>query len=129
MRALLLALLLVASVSCGPRDAAGAAAPRFAGASAAADLEGCDAIGSWRHEHPTYASEIVICTDADGVTRVRQAFADGSVYQGELTPLEGGDGERFLRDPEFSDYYEVLPDGRLVIGDEHGEIATVERVD
>ncbi len=86
----------------------------------------CDVVGQWRHEHPTYGSEIVICAEPDGTHRVRQAFADGTTYATVLTPAPSATGERYLRDLEFSDYYEVLPDGRLVIGDDQGVIATAE---
>ncbi len=123
----LLALLTALAVlgACGPRehdpDARGGSATGAEGSAPS-----CELVGEWRHEHPQYASDIVICSEPAGEHRVRQAFADGTTYRTVLTPVAGGAGERYLRDPAFSDYYELLADGRLVLGDAEGVIVTLD---
>ncbi len=122
----LLAVMVVALAACGPRDPAeGAARLRPGAATLGSD---CRPVGSWRHEHAEYGSEIVICAEPDGTRHVSQAFDDGTTYVNALTPVASTRSERYLRDPDFSDYYELLPDGRLVIGDEEGVIVTVDPV-
>jgi hypothetical protein len=114
-------VLLVAA--CGPRDAQQGPAT---GAGVADGAPPCEVVGEWRHEHPTYASDIAICVEPGGSHRVRQVFQDGSSFEADVVPIAGASGERFLRAAGFSDYYEVLPDGRLVLGDDEGVIATAE---
>lgn len=123
---LLLAVMASALAACGPRDAGdGAARERPGAATIASD---CNPVGIWRHEHAEYGSEIVICAQPDGTRHVSQAFDDGTTYVNALTPVASTSSERYLRDPAFSDYYELLADGRLVIGDEEGVIVTVDPV-
>lgn len=123
---LLLAVVVIALAACGPRDAGdGAARLRPGAATLGSD---CLTVGTWRHEHAEYGSEIVICAEPDGTRHVSQAFDDGTTYVNALTPVASTSGDRYLRDPAFSDYYELLADGRLVIGDEEGVIVTVDPV-
>jgi hypothetical protein len=124
----LAALVLWLPIGCGPRDGRASDAPPSVGdasASGAASSD-CASLGTWRHEHPTYQSEITICVEPSGARRVRQVFQDGSTYETVLTPVVGDGGDRYLRDPAASDYYEILPDGRLVLGDDEGVIAAVD---
>jgi len=126
VKLLLLGVVVIVLAACGPRDAGDAAAPARPGtATLGSD---CLTVGTWRHEHAEYGSEIVICAQPDGSRHVSQAFDDGSTYVNVLTPVAATSSQRYLRDPAFSDYYELLPDGRLVIGDEEGVIATVDPV-
>lgn len=126
-RLAVLGLLLVAVTACDPREGDGGAAGAAQAASTRID-EACEPLGQWRHEHPEYASDIELCLEADGTPWVRQTFVDGTVFESVLTPAFSESGDRYRREVEFGDYYEIRPDGRLTLGDDEGEITTVDPV-
>ncbi len=128
MRLVPLGLVLVAVSACGPREGEGRGAAGTGQATSTRIDETCAPLGQWRHEHPEYASDIHLCLESDGTAWVRQTFADGTVFESVLTPVFSESGDRYRRDVEFGDYYEVQPDGRLALGDDEGEITTVDPV-
>ena len=128
MRLMVLGLVLVAMPACGPRDGDGRGAAGTGQAASTRIDEACEPLGRWRHEHPEYASDIDLCLEPDGTPWVRQTFADGTVFESVLTPVFSESGDRYRREVEFGDYYEVKPDGRLTLGDDEGEITTIDPV-
>src|SRR6056297_629364 len=84
----------------------------------------CQLVGQWENSG-IYATVITICRQPDGPYRVHEAFGEENPvrssqreYSAVLIPIPGGPGVRFLRDEQFTDYYEILENGSLEVGNE-----------
>lgn len=84
----------------------------------------CELVGQWEQPSGMYETVITICRDADGY-RLHHAWGEGSPLRRSsrenvfpLFLVPEGPGVRFRRSEHITDYYTILEDGRLEVGNE-----------